>query len=90
MTNMTKNEIIADFETMRSFEETARDFYLRVYADPNVKDEIARKVFKRIADDEQKHVEAVDKIINVIKTVFSKISPIKVMKKNCLFQSCVL
>ena len=64
---MTKDDIITDFETMRSFEETARDFYLKVCADPKVKDELTLKVFKRIADDEQKHVETVDKILSIIK-----------------------
>ncbi len=67
MKNMNKDDIITDFETMRSFEESARDFYLKVCADPKVQDEVTRKVFKRIADDEQKHVETVDKILGIIK-----------------------
>ncbi len=67
MKNTVKDNIITDFETMKSFEESARDYYLRVCADPQVQDEVTRNVFKEIAGDEQKHVETVDKILGIIK-----------------------
>ena len=67
MNTITKNKIITDFETMKSFEESARDFYLKVYADTNVRDKKTSNIFKKIADDEQRHVEAVDKILGIIK-----------------------
>jgi hypothetical protein len=67
MKNSFKDTIITDFEIMKSLEASARDFYLKVCADPKVKDELTLKVFNRIAADEQKHVETVDKIINIIK-----------------------
>jgi len=67
LANRTKDDIIRDFQTMKLFEESARDYYLKVQADPEIRDESVRRLFKSIANDEQRHVKAVEKIINIIK-----------------------
>ncbi|MHC4693759.1 MAG: hypothetical protein ACYS67_13535 [Planctomycetota bacterium] len=62
-----KDKIISEFETMKSFEATARDLYIRIYSDPRVEDERIKNTFKMIAEDEQLHVELVQKIIDILK-----------------------
>jgi rubrerythrin len=62
-----KDKIIGEFETMKSIEVSARDLYIRISSDPRVEDESIKDTFKIIAEDEQKHVELVQKIIDILK-----------------------
>ena len=64
--NRPKERLIADFNLLKSFEQSARDFYAKVSSDPRVTDEEIRNVFKRTSDDEQRHVEIVQRIMNII------------------------
>jgi rubrerythrin len=61
-----KDKIISEFKMMKSFEESARDLYVRISSDPGVEDERIKNTFKIIAKDEQRHAELVQKIINII------------------------
>ena len=61
-----KNKIIGEFETMKSFEASARDLYIRISSDPRVEDERIKNTFKMIAEDEQQHVELVQKVIDIV------------------------
>ncbi|MDH4240225.1 MAG: hypothetical protein OEW48_11745 [Phycisphaerae bacterium] len=61
-----KDKIIGEFETMKSFEASARDLYVRISSDPGVEDERIKNTFKIIAKDEQRHAEIVQKIINIV------------------------
>ena len=61
-----KDKIIGEFETMKSFEESARDLYMRISSDPGVEDERIKNTFRIIAKDEQKHADLVQKIINIV------------------------
>jgi rubrerythrin len=61
-----KDKIIGEFETMKSFEASARDLYIRISSDPRVEDERIKNTFKMIAKDEQQHVELVQKIIDIV------------------------
>ena len=61
-----KDKIIGEFETMKSFEASARDLYIRISSDPGVEDRNIKNVFAKIAEDEQKHADIVQKIINIV------------------------
>ncbi len=61
-----KDKIIGEFETMKSFEVSARDLYIRISSDPRVEDESIKDTFKKIAEDEQRHADIVQKIINIV------------------------
>ncbi len=64
----SKNQILSEFDTMRSIEESARDFYRQIMSDPRVESPDVKSMFGRIADDEQRHVEIVDRIMHLIRT----------------------
>ena len=63
-----KDRIIGDFETMKSFEESARDLYIKISSESSIEDQNIKDVFGKIAQDEQRHAEIVQKIINIIST----------------------
>jgi hypothetical protein len=63
--NRNKEKIISEFEMMRDFELTARDVYIRITKSPDVKEQRIKDIFAKIADDEQRHAELVQKIINI-------------------------
>ena len=65
-----KDRIIGEFETMKSFEESARDLYIRISSNPGVEDERIKNTFRIIAKDEQQHVELVEKIIDIVNVSF--------------------
>jgi rubrerythrin len=61
-----KDKIIGEFETMKAIEASARDLYIRISSDPRVEDESIKDTFKKIAKEEQQHVELVQKIIDIV------------------------
>ena len=63
--NRNKEKIISEFEMMKDFELTARDVYIRITKSPDVKDQQIKDVFAKIAEDEQRHADVVQKIINI-------------------------
>lgn len=65
-TNEIKEKLIREFSQMEKIEQTARDFYLKIYTDPRVEDEEIREEFKKVAEDEKRHVQIVQKIIHII------------------------
>jgi rubrerythrin len=62
------DQILSEFDTMRSIEESARDFYRQIVIDPRVESPEVKQMFARIAEDEQRHVEIVDRIVHLIQT----------------------
>lgn len=64
--NQDKRKIIRDLEVMKGYELSAKDFYARVYSDPNVEEQQVKEAFKSIAEDEQRHAEAVQEIIDLV------------------------
>lgn len=62
----SKKDLIDEFEMMKSVEESSRDLYRRICEDSRVQQPELKKIFSRIADDEQRHIELVGKIINII------------------------
>lgn len=61
-----KEKIIGEFESMKSFEESTRDLYLKISSEPSIEDRNIKDVFGKIAEDEQRHAEIVQKIINIV------------------------
>ncbi|MHC4111869.1 MAG: hypothetical protein ACYSUY_12400 [Planctomycetota bacterium] len=61
-----KDKIISEFESMKSFEESTRDLYLRISSAPSIEDRNIKDVFGKIAKDEQRHAELVQKIIDIV------------------------
>jgi len=63
--NQNKEKIISEFEMMKEFELSAKDLYIKIISSPDVKEQKIKDIFTKIADDEQRHAEIVQKIINV-------------------------
>jgi rubrerythrin len=66
MPNEDKETLIEWFGQMRDFEKSAKDTYLSIASDPRVEDEEIRKVFETVANDESRHVDIVQRIINIV------------------------
>jgi rubrerythrin len=71
MDDHNKQQLVSEFGMMKMIEQDARDFYIKVSQDRNVKDEKIRRIFGRIAEDERHHIELVERIINIIKNCTS-------------------
>lgn len=67
MDNATKQKLIDEFETMRLIESDAREFYIKASNDPKISQNSVRDCFGRIAEDELRHVELVEQIMNIIR-----------------------
>ena len=52
---------------LKLIEQDAHDFYVKASQDPSVKNEKMRNCFGYIAEDEQRHIELVDRIISTLK-----------------------
>jgi Mn-containing catalase len=65
ITNHDKEKIISEFEMMKEFELSVKALYIKIVSSPDVKDQKIKDIFIKIADDEQRHSELVQKIINI-------------------------
>ena len=61
-----KKKLIGEFEMMKDFELTAKDLYVKIAASPDVEQQQIKDTFAKIAEDEQRHADIVQKIINII------------------------
>lgn len=61
----TKNEIIAEFTAMKNLEECAYELYTKAASDPQISDNKIKIIFEEIAADEKRHIELVQKIIDI-------------------------
>jgi len=66
MDNMTKENTLSEFETMKLIEQNAHEFYLKASENPSLTDQRVRNCFSKIATDEKHHVVLVDRIINIL------------------------
>jgi rubrerythrin len=62
----TKADILREFETMKSFELSARDLYTKIAADPHVGPQKIKTAFASLAADEQRHADLAQEIINIV------------------------
>lgn len=67
MDNAIKQKLLDEFETMRLIESDARQFYLKASNDPKISERGVRNCFGRIAEDELRHVELVEQVMNIIR-----------------------
>lgn len=67
--NRNKEKIISEFEMMKDFELTVKALYIKIVSSPDVKDRKIKDIFTKIADDEQRHADIVQKIINIATNV---------------------
>ena len=64
--NSDKKKLIRDFELMKSYEDSAEQLYTKISLDERVKNETVKDTFREIAEDEKRHVQIAQKIIDVI------------------------
>lgn len=62
--NQNKEKILSEFEMMRGLELTAKELYLKIAASDDA-DQETKNIFAKMAEDEQRHSEIVQKIINI-------------------------
>ncbi|MDI6450275.1 hypothetical protein [Anaerobaca lacustris] len=62
----SKADVLREFETMKSFELSARDLYAKIAGDPNVGPQKIRTAFASLAADEQRHADLVEEIISIV------------------------
>jgi len=62
-----KKRIINDFETMKSFEESAHNTYAKIASDPRLLEQYHMDILNHIARDEQKHTKILQQMIELIK-----------------------
>ena len=60
-----KEKIISEFEMMKDFELTAKELYIKIVNSPDVKGQDIKDIFAKMAEDEQRHAELVQEIINI-------------------------
>jgi rubrerythrin len=63
--NQTRDKIVGEFETMRSFELSAHDLYTQIAADPRVREPRIKDTFAELARDERRHAELAQEIIDL-------------------------
>ena len=63
---LNKKKLIYDFRLMQDFERAARDQYLKMTEDPLVRKLEIQNEFRTIAQDENRHIAIVGKIIELI------------------------
>jgi rubrerythrin len=61
-----KKKLIGEFEMMKDFELTAKDLYIKIASSPDVEQQQIKDIFAKIAEDEQRHADIVQKIINIV------------------------
>lgn len=61
-----KDKIVGEFETMKTFELSAHDLYARIANDPSVTEPRIKTAFRGLAEDEKRHADLVQEIINTV------------------------
>jgi len=65
-TKQLKEKLIGEFKFMRDYETWAAAFYRQVAKEPDVENKKLGEVFLETADDEIRHSQIIQKIINII------------------------
>ncbi len=60
-----KEKIISEFKMMKEMELSARDLYTKIAGLPDAEQQL-KITFATIAQDEQRHADIVQKIINIV------------------------
>ncbi len=62
----SKAKIVSELATMKSYELSARDLYREIAGDSRVVEPKIRSAFVRLAEDEHRHAELVQEIIDLV------------------------
>jgi len=65
--HLSKEEIFAELEFLKSFEAVTCKRYLRMCADERLRNEEVKQAFRKIAADEEHHTLLVQEIIDIAK-----------------------
>jgi rubrerythrin len=66
ISEQSKKKIIGEFQMMKDFELSVKDLYTKIVNSPDVKQQQVKDTFAKIAEDEQRHADIVQKIINIV------------------------
>lgn len=61
-----KAKIVGELTTMKAYELSARDLYREIAGDPRVTEPAIRDAFQRLAEDEHRHAELVQEILDLV------------------------
>ena len=64
--NRDKGKIIGEFGTMKSFELSAHELYTGIAHDDRVGEQKVKDAFTKLAEDERRHADIVQEIINIV------------------------
>ena len=65
ITEHNKEKIISEFKMMKDMELSARDLYTKIAGLPDAEQQL-KVTFATMAQDEQRHADIVQKIINIV------------------------
>lgn len=66
VSEQNKKKIIREFQMMKGFELSAKDLYIKIATSPDVREQQIKDTFATIAEDEQRHADIVQKIIDIV------------------------
>ena len=64
--NLNKSKIIIELEIMKDFELSAKELYLKIASSPDVNQQQIKDTFAKMSEDEQRHADIVQKVINIV------------------------
>ncbi len=65
-TNLDKKRLISEFEMAKSLELSAAELYAKIASDGNIQEQNVKTAFKTLAQDEHRHAQIVQEIIDLI------------------------
>jgi len=65
LSKYNKEKIISEFKMMKDMELSARDLYTKIATSPDAEQQL-KITFATMAQDEQRHADIVQKIINIV------------------------
>jgi len=63
---MHKKRLISEFEMAKSLELSAAELYAKIASDADIQEQNVKTAFKTLAQDEHRHAEIVQEIIDLI------------------------
>jgi len=66
ISDIDKEKMISDLEMAKSLEVSAAELYTKIASDADIQQQNIKTAFKNIAQDEQRHAEIVQEIIDLI------------------------
>jgi len=66
ISDIDKEKMISEFEMAKSLEVSAAELYTKIASDADIQQQNIKTAFKNIAQDEQRHAEIVQEIIDLI------------------------